>query len=134
MVNFHVIEGEYNEDEVYAKFKELYMNSDKTINEIIVEQGLTRYMYVKLRRRVTEETGYQRPHSGGGFKDYESRYIRQNISGNWAVQKNIKGKSYACGTYPSFETACDVRDILELNNWDLSLLPSLKEQFKKVSV
>ena len=128
---YKVIDGDKNHDEVYREFKEYYMNSDIPISEVRSVLGLTQYMYVKLKNRVVEETGYQRPHYVPPLSTDEGRYIHETASGKFRIQKTLCGKAYHCGAYPTFETAVKVRGILEDSDWDLSLLPFLKEKYSK---
>lgn len=132
MVNFRIIEG-IDDEEAYQQFKEGYFDLSRTVASVVKELGLTQNKYLRFRRRVTEETGYRRPHHiQTCSKDDLNRYIYPTASGKYEIRKRLNGKQYQFGTFSNFEIACEVRRICESHNWDVSLIPSLKEKYMKV--
>ena len=121
---FTIIEGKDNFEELYLKFEKDYLGSELTISEILSKHNISQNMYKKLLKAVYKRTGYKRP-KHTHLKKYRMRCIEETKSGNYRIRRT----PYYYGTYPSLEIALKVRSILDENDWDVSLVPQLREMY-----
>lgn len=127
-MNFRIVDGENDYEEKYAKFEELYCDSEMNIKDICSSLHLTNRMYRKMRQEVVNKTGYKRP----VFKKVsfaEDKYIHRTEADHFEIRKRIDGKQISFGTFETMSIARNVRDFLEMNNWDSELIPFVKEQY-----
>lgn len=65
-MNFHIIEGDTTDWELYESFKDLYFNHlELTLHEIQDKLNLTSSQLNKFRRHTIQETGKQRTRTNG---------------------------------------------------------------------
>lgn len=119
-VNFRIVEGEDPEqEEVYQKFKEAYLNRlDTNLKVIREELGLSEANAASFRKRVNEETGLMRRGSGRGtililapndvksrkpdidfegiYDDFEKDFLRPDLSIQDLIQKYNLPTEYWC--------------------------------------
>lgn len=61
-----------------------------------------------------------------------NKYIYKLSSGAYSIRKSIKGKQEYYGTYPTFEEARKIRDLLIANDWDKGCIQDRIDEQKKV--
>ena len=132
-VNFHIVENSDDHlDEIYEEFKEDFLNPKFHVPELKKKYDLSPSKYKTLRSRVLTETGLkEKPTLKGGcnYTITERRYIIKHRHGKCTIYKTIDGYKKSFGTYPDFETAKHVRDILVDNNWDEKIARDLRKEY-----
>lgn len=136
MVKFQVIKGESkNLDEVYALFKEDFLNPNIKVPDLMKKYNLSRKDYVFFRERVFLETGLKiKPVNKTYYSNLfdENRLISQHSDGTCTIIKWINGHCKNFGTYPDLESAKVVRDKLIENDWDEDILNDLKMEYATI--
>lgn len=129
-VNFRIIEG--GDDVDFEKFKTLFYDSSKKVDDVCEELGISKKRYDRLRKELIEEDGYVKKPVDKDliYQHNPMRYITQHPKGSFCVNKQINHCKYYFGSYKTLETAKYVRDYLESHNWDEDVYHQLRKEIR----
>lgn len=130
VVTFRIVEGK---DEVdFEKFKTLFYDSSKKVDDVCDELGISKPRYNRLRKELVEGDGYiKKPvNKDLVYQHNPMRYITKHRN-SFSVNKQINHRKYYFGSYKTLETAKYVRDCLESHNWDEDVYYQLRKEIKE---
>lgn len=111
--------NQWEVDEKYECFKDMYMNQDLSYLEIREKLDLSGYMYSKLLKILREEYPNVKKHRKDiDVSNRPMRYIGK-CSGGYNVLKHIDGKMRYFGWFKRLEDAVNHRNYLETHDWGM---------------
>ena len=129
-VNFRIIEG--GDDVDFEKFKTLFYDSSKKVDDVCEELGISKPRYNRLRKELIEEDSFVKKPVDKDliYQHNPMRYITQHRN-SFSVNKQINHHKYYFGSYKNLETAKYVRDYLESHNWDEDVYYQLRKEIRE---
>lgn len=111
--------NEWEVEEKYESFKDLYMNHPVSYLEIREKLDISGYMYSKMLRMLKKENPHvKKCKKPMDISDRPMRYIGRSSNG-YDVVKHIDGRVKYFGWFRRLEDAVDMRNYLETHDWEL---------------
>lgn len=133
--NFRIVEG--SEDSIdFEELKKDYLNPNICVDDILAKHGITRKKYLRLRRKLVEDTGVPvkpfKVHGKPQIRGIMEHITQDPLSQKYRVAKYFNGILRHYGRYKTLEEAVYVRDLMEENNWDVDFYEnSIKPHYFK---
>lgn len=127
MINFKVIDGDYDNYDIIDEFIELYYNYEYSVPMICEHFNMSYGRYNRIRKYCIEKGLIDGEKSKYTNRLRFSRYIRKRGNKYW-VRKTINHKNRGFGTYVSFNIAKKIVIELIKVDWDIDELPRIRKQ------
>lgn len=126
MVNFNIIDGEYDNFNIIDDFVKLYNNPNYTVPMIREHFNMSYGEYTRIRRYCVEKGLIN-----GDKMRYTirtSKYIHNKKNGKYQIWNKINNKKCSFGTYDLFSIAKKIVIELIKVDWDKNELERIKKE------
>lgn len=123
MVNVKISNGTYFTEEDYQAFKQDYIHSTLSMNQLKEKHNVTSHNMRKSVSRIIKETGFRRTST----TNRPVKYYVKTRGGKYTVIRKRNNKRTHFGTYDTEEEARKVVDELKKVNWDKNQLKEIQK-------